>query len=156
MFPHTGPRKTKPLRVLISPSTVMAWCESRTTRFWSAPAECTSTNSPLMSRAATCPSSLWYILVSSVSIYFNMSHLHRKEASLLSRCSGGDKACSSSKLSGGQWHDDANPVRVAICQHEGYQQDHQHLPAAARRFDFHCEWTDLCIHPVPLRDITFF
>lgn len=72
-----------------------------------------------------------------------------------SPCSGGDKACSPSKLSGGHWRDDANPVRVAVRQHEGHQQDHQHLPAAARRFDFHCEAKDLCTHPVLLGDVTF-
>lgn len=68
-----GRRKTTPLRVLISPSSATAWCESRTTRCWSALAGCTSTNSLSTCRAATCPSSLWCILVSSFS---NVSHLH--------------------------------------------------------------------------------
>lgn len=75
----TGQRKTKPLRVLISPSTVTVWCESRTTRCWSAPAGCTSTNFLSMSRGATCPSSLWCILVSLFSIFHNISHRHLQD-----------------------------------------------------------------------------
>lgn len=74
----------------------------------------------------------------------------------LSRCSRGDRARSPSKLSGGHGHDDANPVRVAVCQHEGYQQDHQHLPAAARCLNFHCESRDLSIHLVQVRTIIYF
>lgn len=61
---HTGQKRTKPLQVLNSLSTVMVWSVFRTTRYWSAPAGCMFTNSPLTFRAATSPSSLLYIPVS--------------------------------------------------------------------------------------------
>lgn len=59
----------------------------------------------------------------------------------VSLCSGGNRAGSAPQFFGGQRDDDANPVRVAVCQHDGHQQNRRHVSSQTRRVDLYCEST---------------
>lgn len=160
---HTGQKRTKPLQVLNSLSTVMVWSVFRTTRYWSAPAGCMFTNSPLTFRAATSPSSLLYIPVSVTccvscalvhflntadnTSYWSFSLLPPARKPhvffnffFISHTSQGNTARSLSQLLRGHAHDDADPVRVAVHQHDSQQQNCLHVSPQTRRDYLHCKY----------------
>lgn len=152
IFSYTGQRRTKLLRVLISPSIIKVSLKSRMTRCWSAPAGCTSTNSPSTLRAATCPSSLSFTLV--IVAWAENINIMRKTYHYISiyMCVYFLSSCSISHLS--QRHPspgerqlfrghgvvswgDEDPVRMAVHQHESYCQK-RHWSRGPRHHRLHC------------------